>query len=89
MSMSTRTFLVSIGARQCVEVAVSTGGSVRGTQEPKALALFCHAYRDTSIQMLHDGQLDVMKLGHGELTEWTDQNAASMYESVTGEAAPD
>lgn len=86
--MSTRTFLVSLSARQCVEVAVRTGGSVRGTQEPKALILFCDAYRGDAIQMLHDGQLEGLDLVHGELTEWTDQNAAALYEAVMGEAAP-
>lgn len=56
--MSTRTFLVSLPKKQCVEVAASSGGGVRITQERKALALFVHAYRG-------EGYLDASR--------WTDR----------------
>ncbi|MES2877553.1 MAG: hypothetical protein V4713_03955 [Pseudomonadota bacterium] len=86
--MTTRTFLVSLTDRQCVEAAASTGGCYRGTQEPKALVLFCQAHMGKTIQILNEGQLEGLPHGGDELTHWTDKNAAAMYESVMGEPAP-
>lgn len=87
--MSTRTFLVSRKTMQCVEVAASSGFAVSASQEPKALALFCHAHRGEQIDMLQDGQLEAMNLCHGELTEWTDAKAALQYQALTGQEPPE
>lgn len=87
--MSARTFLVSLKTMQSVEVAVSGGSRVRASQEPKALALFCHAHRGEQIDTLHDGQLDSMNLCHGELVEWTDAKADLQYQELTGKEPPE
>lgn len=87
--MSTRTFLVFRTEKQCVEVAASGGFGVRASQQPRALALFCYAYRGEQVEMLSDGDLERFGLDYGELTEWTDEKAGLLYNTNTGTNAPE
>lgn len=82
-------FLVSMPNKQCVEVAVHSGCVVRSSQEPRTLALFCHAHQGEPVEMLNDGDLDRLGLSYGELTEWKDHTADSLYKAMTGAAAPE
>ncbi|CAB3754924.1 hypothetical protein [Paraburkholderia humisilvae] len=86
--MSTVFFLVSLKTMQAVEVGCSSVGSMRGTQEPKALALFCHAHMSEVVEMMTEKDLEFRNLDHGELTTWTDENAAARYKAVTGHDPP-
>lgn len=90
--MSTYYYLVCLETMQSVEVAGSIGciggGSVRATQQPKALAMFCLAHVGKAVEMLNEGQLEGRDLDHGELTEWTDENADERYKAVTGKTPP-
>lgn len=86
--MSSYAYLVSRQALQCVEVAGWGGFGVRASQEPKALALFCLAHAGESVELLTGQQLEAENLGHGELTEWTDENAEQRYRAATGETPP-
>lgn len=87
--MSTYYYLVCLETMQAVEVAASIGGidggSVRSSQEPKALAMFCNAHAGKFVEMMSDGQLEGRNLAHGELTEWTDANAEERFNAVEGE----
>lgn len=60
--MSTYFYLVCLETMQSIEVAASIGGmdggSVRSTQEPKALAMFCIAHAGTGVEMMSDDQLE-------------------------------
>lgn len=90
--MSTYYYLVCLETMQSVEVAASLGGmdggSVRTTQQPKALAMFCVAHAGKRVEMMNEGQLEGRNLDHGELTEWTDANAEERFKAVDGEAPP-
>ncbi|WP_196773826.1 hypothetical protein [Burkholderia vietnamiensis] len=61
---------------------------MRGTQEPKALALFCHAHMSEVVEMIAEMDLEFRNLDHDELAKWTDDNAAGRYKAVTGENEP-
>lgn len=53
--MSTVFYLVSLKTMQKVEVACTVGGtSIRGSQEPKALALFSEAHMSEVVEMMTD-----------------------------------
>ena len=86
--MSTYYYLVSLETMQSVGVSASVGGSVRATQEPKALALFCSAHAGMHVEMMSEGQLEGRNLDHGELAEWTDANAEELFKAVAGETPP-
>jgi len=86
--MSIVFYLVSLKTMQAVEVGCSSVGSMRGTQEPKALALFCHAHESEVVEMMTEKDLEFRDLDHGELTTWTDENAATRYKAVTGDEPP-
>lgn len=86
--MSTHYYLVCLETMQSVEVSARVDGSVRATQEPKALALFCVAHAGMHVEMMSDGQLEGCNLDHGELTEWTDANAEERFKAVDGENPP-
>lgn len=86
--MSMVFYLVSLKTMQAVEVGCSGPGSVRGTQEPKALALFCHAHMSEVVEMMTEKDLEFRDLDHGELTIWTDENAEARYKSITGDEPP-
>lgn len=90
--MSTYYYLVCLETMQSVEVAASIGGigggSVRATQEPKALAMFCNAHAGMHVEMMSEGQLEGRNLDHGELTDWTDANAEERFKIVNGETPP-
>ncbi|KFC73311.1 MULTISPECIES: hypothetical protein [Massilia] len=90
--MSTYYYLVCLETMQSVEVAASIGGmdggSVRSTQEPKALAMFCIAHAGMGVEMMNDDQLEGRKMDHGELTEWTAANAEERFKAVAGETPP-
>ena len=86
--MSTHYYLVCLETMQSVEVAARVGGSVRATQEPKALAIFCHAHAGMGVEMMSEGQLEGRNLDHGELMEWTDANAEERFKAVDGETPP-
>lgn len=86
--MSTYYHLVCLETMQSVEVSARIGGSVRATQQPKALALFCMAHAGLQVEMLNDDQLEGRDLDYGELTEWTDANAEERFRAVSGENPP-
>lgn len=90
--MSTYYYLVCLGTMQSVEVAASIGciggGSVRATQEHKALAMFCLAHAGKPVEVMSEGQLEGRNLDHGELTVWTDENADERYKAVAGATSP-
>lgn len=90
--MSTYYYLVCLETMQSVEVAASIGGmdrgSVRTTQEPKALAMFCAAHAGKRVEMMSEGQLEGRNLDYGELTEWTDANAEERFKAMDGETPP-
>ncbi|MGK5049928.1 hypothetical protein ACQ4WP_29185 [Janthinobacterium sp. GB4P2] len=90
--MSTYYYLVCLATMQSVEVAASIGGmeggSVRASQHPKALALFCNAHAGKHVEMMSEGQLEGRNLVHGELTDWTDANAEERFKAIDGEKAP-
>lgn len=81
-------YLVSLKTMQKVEVACSGGFGVRGSQEPKALALFCAAHAGEVVEMMGEKDLEFRRLDHGELTTWTDDDADARYKAVTGEEPP-
>jgi hypothetical protein len=82
-------YLVSLKTMQKVEVACSVGGtSVRGTKEPKALALFCEVHMSEVVEMMTEKDLEFRNLDHGELAEWTDADAHARYQSLTGNIPP-
>lgn len=56
--MSTYYYLVCLETMQSVEVSGRVSGSVRPTQEPKALALFCVAHAGKHVEMMSEGQLE-------------------------------
>jgi len=68
--------------------AASVLGLIAGTQEPKALALFCVAHAGKHVELMSEGQLEGRNLDHGELTEWTDANAEEHFAAVHGEPPP-
>ncbi|CAN7646154.1 hypothetical protein [Massilia sp. LjRoot122] len=86
--MSTYYYLVCLETMQSVEVSARIGGSVRASQEPKALAMFCVAHAGMRVEMMSEGQLEGRNLDHGELTEWTDANAEERFKAVDGETPP-
>lgn len=86
--MSMVFYLVSLKTMQAVEVGCSSVGSMRGTQEPKALALFCYAHMSEVVEMMTAKDLEFRNLDHGELTTWTDENAEARYKAVTGDEPP-
>ena len=90
--MSTYYYLVCLETMQSVELAASIGciggGSVRATQNPKALAMFCAAHAGKRVEMMSEGQLEGRNLDHGELTEWNDANAEERFKAVDGETPP-
>jgi hypothetical protein len=86
--MSMVIYLVSLKTMQAVEVGCSSVGSMRGTQEPKALALFCHAHISEVVEMMTEKDLEFRNLDHGELTTWTDEDAAARYKAITGDEPP-
>jgi hypothetical protein len=61
---------------------------VRGTQEPKALALFCDAHMNLVVEMMTETDLEFRGLDHGELATWTDENAPARYKAVIGGEPP-
>jgi hypothetical protein len=86
--MSMAFYLVALKTMQAVEVGCSSVGGMRGTQEPKALALFCHALMSEVVEMMTEKDLEFRDLDHGELTIWTDGDAATRYRTVTGDEPP-
>ncbi|WP_454728034.1 MULTISPECIES: hypothetical protein [Cupriavidus] len=86
--MSMVFYLVSLKTMQCVEVGCSNVGSMRGTQEPKALALFCHAHMGEVVEMMTEADLEFRHLDHGELATWTDEGAEARYRATTGNEPP-
>ncbi|WP_154822163.1 hypothetical protein [Burkholderia pseudomallei] len=87
--MSMVFYLVSLKTMQKVEVACSVGGSgIRGSQEPKALALFCEAHMCEVVEMMTEKDLEFRNLDHGELTKWTDVDAEAKYRALTGNEPP-
>jgi hypothetical protein len=86
--MSTHYYLVCLETMQSVEVSARVGGSVRASQEPKALAMFCVAHAGMRVEMMSEGQLEGRNLDHGELTEWTDANAEERFKAVDGDTPP-
>jgi len=86
--MSTYYYLVCLETMQSVEVSARIGGSVRASQEPKALAMFCVAHAGMRVEMMNDGELEGRDLDHGELTKWTDANAEERFKAVHGESPP-
>jgi len=60
--MSTYFYLACFETTQSAEVAASIGGkydgSIRSTQKPKALAMFCIAYAGMGVEMINDDQLE-------------------------------
>lgn len=86
--MSTYYYLVCLETLQSVEVSASVGAGVRATQEPKALAFFCVAHAGMQVEMMSQGQLEGRNLDHGEVTEWTDANAAERFKAVNGDTPP-
>ncbi|KFC73334.1 hypothetical protein [Massilia sp. LC238] len=86
--MSTHYYLVCLETMQSVELSARVGGSVRTTQEPKALAMFCVAHAGKRVEMMSESQLEDRNLDHGELTEWTDANAEERFKAVDGETPP-
>ena len=86
--MSTHYYLVCLETMQSVELSALVGGSVRTTQEPKALAMFCVAHAGKRVEMMSESQLEDRNLDHGELTEWTDANAEERFKAVDGETPP-
>ncbi|CAJ6617406.1 Uncharacterised protein [Burkholderia pseudomallei] len=86
--MSMVFFLVSLKTMQAVEVGCSSVGCMRGTQEPKALALFCHAHMSEVVEMMTEKDLEFRSLDRGELTTWTDESAVEQYKAVTGDEPP-
>lgn len=86
--MSQVFYLVSLRTMQKVEVACASGGSVRGSQEPKALALFCHAHMSEVVEMMTDRDLEFRHLDHGELATWRDEDAVARYRALTGAEPP-
>lgn len=87
--MSTCYYLVCLDTQQSVEVAVRAGVSVRASQEPKALALFCEAHTGKVVAMMSEHDLEARNLDQGELTEWTDADAEIRYTALTGDRPPD
>ena len=82
-------YLVSLKTMQKVEVACTVGGtSIRGSQEPKALALFCEAHTSEVVEMMTDKDLEFRNLDRGELATWTDADAHARYQSLTGNERP-
>lgn len=86
--MSQVFYLVSLRTMQKVEVACGSGDSLRGSQEPKALALFCHAHMSEVVEMMTDTDLEARRLDHGELATWRDEDAAARYRALTGDEPP-
>jgi hypothetical protein len=86
--MSTYYYLVCLETMQSVELSARVGGSVRATQEPKALAMFCVAHAGMRVEMMSEGQLEGRNLDHGELTEWTDANAEERFKAIDGATPP-
>lgn len=78
-----------IRSQQSVEVSARVGDSVRASQEPKALAMFCVAHARPRVEMMSEGQLEGRNLAHSELTEWTDANAEELFKAVDGDGARD
>ena len=81
-------YLVSLKTMQKVEVACSGGFGIRGSQEPKALALFCHAHMSEVVEMMTEKDLEFRDLDHGELTTWMDEDAEARYKALTGTEPP-
>jgi hypothetical protein len=86
--MSTVFYLVSLKTMQKVEVACSVGASVRATQEPKALALFCEAHSTEVVEMMSEKDLEFRHLDRGELARWTDDDAEARYRALVGREPP-
>jgi len=80
--------LVSLRTMQSVEVGCSSVGSMRGTQEPKALALSCHAHMGEVVEMMTEKDLDFRHLDHGELATWMGEDAEARYRATTGNEPP-
>lgn len=86
--MSMVFYLVSLKTMQKVEVGCSSVGSMRGTQEPRALALFCHAHIGEVVEMMTEKDLEFRRLDHGELATWCDETAGQRYKAVTDNEPP-